>query len=212
MAIPAQCARISLIGTSPLGEIFDTSFWVGALIADQAEANAAASTVAGLIASTTLDDAIKAIITADTKYTEVRVYAYPTGGPNATAIGAAPVNLTGTAPTGQSLPLQVSLVATLQTDFAGRSFRGRMYFPAHGALMGTNHLFAPQVAQNLALALGPFLTGVNAVLYPVCIVSQTLSTKTPVTQVKVDNKPDIQRRRANRAVASAVQLASVTGP
>lgn len=211
MPIPTQSARVALIGSRTDGEIFETGFWLNGVIADNAEANAAAAVIAAAFTTAGVDDAVAPLIDNTTHYDEVRVYGYPTGGPSSPAIGSAALAVTGTG-SSSGLPLQTCAVLTLRTGFAGRSFRGRMYLPALGTTLATGHLLNTGQVTACCNAFADLFTLLNTTAGIVSVVSQTLGVKTPVTEVTVDNRPDIQRRRANQQPSVTVATATVTVP
>jgi hypothetical protein len=211
MAIPDGVTRFSFVGTGPSGEVFDTSFWVfGVIASSSVEANDQAALVrqhqeAGLGA------VLRPMVGTDYTYTEVRAYAYPTGGPAATYVGAAAI--AGGAGTGVNEgTLQTAMVVTLNTGFAGRSKRGRMYLPHNtGNLIG--HRFDTTQVTNVANEMADFFSAINADtdLGDVIVLSQIgTGSFEEVDSIKVDNRPDVQRRRASQFAASFTQLADVT--
>ena len=212
MAIVAGVNRLSIVGTGPSGEIFDTSFWVeGPVVASNTQANALAEAAAThFIASARA--ALLNLIYSDYVYRSIRAYCYPSGGPAASFIGEHSIgDAPGTA-SSPSLPLQTAMVASLRTGSAGRRHRGRMYLPASGAPI-TNHQFQSTNVNNVSAGMAAFFTALNAdvVGATVHIVSQVGGgAVTPVTAVIVDAKPDIQRRRADKLVAASTTSTDVT--
>lgn len=200
MPIPANVARISLTGTLIQGEQFDTSFWVaGGVPANQADANDLAEQVAAIPSLTTIGaGGPRTMLDVTSAYTEVRVYSYPTGGPSASFIGTAAID-PGTGVSAEaSLPLQCCIVASLRTGFAGRSRRGRMYFPVT-ALSLVSHQMSEADLDAFAGVMKSIFDAVNAFTDPalvVSVVSQTLGDHSPVATVTADSRIDIQRRRA----------------
>jgi len=212
MSIPADISRVSLVGTMSGGEIFDTSFWCsGSAPSSPTLANAFAAEIASLLNGSAALTAMKALIESDCTYQQVKVYGYPSGGPNAEAIGVAAI--TGGTGTGSTPhPLQTCLVATLITNFVGRLFRGRLYLPANGAAF-SNPFFSSTVAANISTSLAAFFTAINAngvVPTTVVVMSQAATADHVVTAVRTDTKPDIQRRRANRLAGAIVTTTAVT--
>lgn len=123
----------------------------------------------------------------------------------ATALGSTTV--TGWGGTGAAMrgPLQECLVATLRTAQAGKSFRGRQYFPAHTmAMTASNALLDNAYATNLHLLasnMGPeaaqaIAGSLNISTLEWAVYSPTLDIVTVIDHVTVDNKADTQRRRA----------------
>lgn len=211
MAIPAGVNRISLIGTQPHGEQFDTSFWLASQnVTSAAEANALAANVAGHLESEGLN--LKAMLMNGAAYTSVRAYCYPQGGPAAQYVGTADVTgMTGTSSV--SLPLQTCAVASLHTGLSGRSYRGRMYLPLTGAALQNGYIKSDALDEYGA-AIHAFLQAENddesAQSGIVVIVSQTRTLYTPVTAVTMDDKPDVQRRRAASAAAGNTYSGDIT--
>lgn len=147
---------------------------------------------------------------------KVTLYAYDTLPGNATELGVFAV--TGWTGTGASArgPLQTAVCCTLLTATAGASFRGRQYFPGH-ALPAVNiatGLFASgdidtyaSCASNMGVeAQGAINTSLGLANGTWCIYSPKRGVMTPVTQCKVDNIPDTQRRRAGNLKPTYTKL------
>jgi len=217
MAIPDAMIRVTLTGHLTGGEIFNSSFWVvnnaaeGA-IDTEVRADAYAAAVRDQFQLELLPTLVPRI-TADSAYDEVRIYGYPDGGPIASVIGAASV--TGGTGTGtDELPLQCATVASLRSDFSGRSRRGRMYLPMTAGLLGVDHQFTNVAAQAIADDTAAFLSAVNAIprTFNVVVLSQLgTGSVVPVTEIVVDTRVDTQRRRAQDQAVTAITSASVSG-
>lgn len=211
MAIPPDCARISLIGHQTTGELFDTSFWIAGtnVPTSNADANALAETVSAGLGGDTLTS-IAALLNPDSGYDQVRVYSYPTGGPSASYIGAATIG-SGVGTATATAALQQAMCITLRTAQAGRSHRGRMYLPADGVALTTGHLFSFGLTTDVVDKMASFFSYINTLSASnnVQVVSQTLTTATEVTTVTADQRPDIQRRRANRQTGGTIASADV---
>jgi hypothetical protein len=94
------------------------------------------------------------------------------------------------------------MVATMLTGQSGRSFRGRMYCPATNLGLTAGLIASGQVdavATGLVDAIDAVRTDTT---WRPMVVSITQSVMTEIIQVRVDDKPDIQRRRANKLVPS----------
>lgn len=121
---------------------------------------------------------------------------------------AAEVALPSPAPgTGSATkPFQTSLVSSLLTGRPGRSYRGRLYWPALGAIISASDLRLSDVnAQSYCTAVGQFLTAVQNAApagtgVTLGVVSQTLSTRSAVTRIEVGDVLDVQRRRRDSLV------------
>lgn len=100
------------------------------------------------------------------------------------------------------LPFEVSWVISLRTDEAGRSARGRCYFPATGMTVANSGLFSAPAPQDFADAFGYLLSDVAAAhsdpTAQIQVYSRTLDRMLPVSRVLVDSTPDTQRRRGNK--------------
>lgn len=100
-----------------------------------------------------------------------------------------------------SKPFQTAVVSSLLTGRPGRSYRGRLYWPALGAVISTSDLRLSDVnAQAICTAVGQFLTAVADAApagtdMALAVVSQTLSSRSAVTQIQVGDVLDVQRRR-----------------
>ena len=206
MSIPAGVSRVALVGTAPSGEIFNTGFWINGA----AESNDEASTVAGKIVTefASHQTNLLKLIRPDAAYTNVRVYSYPAGGPHAEFVGSAPIVGGAGTSANQALPLQVCVVASLLTQAAGRSGRGRMYLPASAAAMTTTHQLDHTLCTNVASDLAAFFAGVNdeEVGQPSVVSQKGAGAIGPIGTVRIDTRFDIQRRRANKQAAEFSQL------
>lgn len=200
MSIPSGHARISLTGTLPSNEVFDTSFWVLGYGGSLASLQTLADDIAALITATDAFQYTLGLLDTGSQYATLRAYGYESAGGKATYVAESDLSLSGTT-SALHCPLQTCVVVSLRTTLAGRSYRGRMYLPATAAILNQFALITEQGV--LATEWAGLLSGVNALTLSgggnptVSVVSQTLTTSTPVSSVKVGNRPDVQRRRAN---------------
>lgn len=112
---------------------------------------------------------------------------------------------------GVSKPLQACAVISLRSTVPGASNRGRLYWPALGAIIGTTtaRLTAPTVSAA-ASAAATYLDEINSTLmeylYPdpspltswLAVVSPTTGVKRRITRVEVGDILDVQRRRRDK--------------
>jgi len=211
VSIPGTTIKFSLIGHALGGEEFVTSFWMaGEGISTTPLANAAASTVKDAFV-THLMTFTKGWLATSSGWDQVRAYCYPGGGPHAFVIGYSDIaGGAGTSGTG-SMMEQCCVVSTLNTGFAGRNQRGRMYWPANNIALNL-HQWATGSADQLAEGLAAMFTDLNqnAGLGKVAVVSQLgAGAYTYVTQIRVDTKPDIQRRRSLSLSAAGISTVDV---
>lgn len=210
MSIPAGCTKVSIIGTMEGADVFDTGFFMeGLTIASAADANTAAASMASIFDSVAGKSYLLGLMAVGTNITEFRVYHY-TGGPTATFVGS---HLQAEAGQGTAqLPAQVAVVATTLTGFSGRSNRGRMYWPADGADLSGGHQLPAALVGHVAGTVAEYFHDIK-VAYPgitgPCVVSQTNTSYKAITSVKVDSKPDIQRRRANKVTPITTAVSAV---
>lgn len=193
MARPAGVSRVVLSGHLAGGEIFQTGFYIAGAPVDQATTQGIADGFASnWVASA--GDAARSILAGSSGYDKVTVYSYVAAGPApASFVGEAALVGVGTG--GGQLPNQIALVATLLTGAAGRRNRGRMYLPANGMPL-TGHQALLSLATSVA-------TGMVAIFSQfddagVVVVSGVAGTARRVTSVRVDTRPDVQRRRAGK--------------
>lgn len=209
MTIPELTTRVQVRGHFPAGEIFEWGYWLGGAPTDQDEANNLAD-----LQKTLFDSSLKTLllghINADSGYDEIRVYAYPSGGPTASFVGQSTLNYAGTGSTTSNNALQIALVVTLLTGEAGRRKRGRLYLPYHLTSALTNHQLSVGTVPTIATAFADFCGGQN-VGQQVSVVSQVgAGQQTPVTAVKVDSKLDTQRRRSKKQTPQQSSTVAVT--
>lgn len=112
---------------------------------------------------------------------------------SAFGVGALP---TGNA-AGFSLPYEVALAVTLQTEKRGPSGRGRIYLPPLSATnLTTGGRLDPAWAQTVTLGLGDFIEQVtDASGHVPVVVSRRRIVLTEVTSLNCGSVPDSQRRR-----------------
>jgi hypothetical protein len=84
--------------------------------------------------------------------------------------------------------------------------------PANGVILSAGHVFSTTQASQIATSVAPFFTAINggSVSGSVQVWSPTRGVMTDVIQCTVDQKPDIQRRRANKQSTGTTFAANVT--
>lgn len=142
---------------------------------------------------------LKFLMSTDCVLRECTMYAYDASGP-AVAVGSSDgANIAGSGTA--TKPYQTACVISLRTALAGASRRGRLYWPALGASISGNRLQSPTdeatVAGNWRDFMEDVITnwGLTALGLRPVVVSETLATVTPVTNVLVGDVLDTQRRR-----------------
>lgn len=149
----------------------------------------------------------------------LRGYWYSSAGGPATSVGdyAPAGGSTGTGTTRQ--PPLASIVMSLQTGRAGRSYRGRMYMPISGcpALASNGEVPTAQV-DALATATQNHFNACNAIDWSgswlksgtIVVASDTKGVSTPVTSVEIDSIVDTQHRRSNDFSATYRKEVAIT--
>lgn len=206
-----QTARIVIQGTTRSQEIWETGFWLENVgVASQSDAQDLMDTI-GPLFDTDLKGIVKSMLPDNGAVTNLRGYFYVTAGPNSTYIADYPVT-SGTGTGTHNLPEQVCMVATLLTGVAGRRNRGRMYFPAYGCQIAADNQFASGLEAALSDAVAEFFGNVNNITGnpTVVVYSAAGSAARPVSTIRVDSKPDIQRRRVNKEPATSTASSDVT--
>jgi hypothetical protein len=211
MSIPAGLIKCVIYGDYANTDIWETGFWVsGALVSSQSDLDTLATAIQGCLFTSGLRTTVLGMLTSNDSMNGMRAYYY-NGGPTALYVSDVPDVRVGTG--AGNLPYQTAQVVTTLTGAAGRTARGRMYWPAHGAgFAGSTPFWDNGECGALAAGVAAFFIAVNALaggLLNVVVVSQTRSSSRAVTQVRVDNKPDIQRRRANKVVPTFTTTVAV---
>lgn len=117
------------------------------------------------------------------------------------AMHEADVNSPGTG-TGDLLVRAASVVVTMRTNLAGRSFRGRSYVPGFNeAQNGADGTIAPAASAAAAAWISGIRTAATARGHTLAVASPKLGLSTPVTsQLVRDNVWDVQRRRGYNGI------------
>lgn len=171
----------------------------GAILAPTDVQTWATTAAAVLTGGETRYPAVTAIMGANVNATKVTTYGYGPSGP-AVATGLADLSWLGAGTI--RTPFSTSMCVTKRTSFAGRSYRGRMYWPALAANVNSDGTFArtQAVVDDFALMFEDLAaTGGPDTLIPV-VHSATANVVTAVTSVAVGSVLDTQRRRRENVV------------
>lgn len=195
----------------PSGDIAQSSVWAlytGAPTAPQALA---------VFSGTFLDEVwpsaaggIKTYYEAATVFTQLQTRTVNPVSGQVISTSSQSVTRAGTG-SGNPLPAEVAVVASLRTLLAGASFRGRLYLPAMrtGIVTSTGLIDATTVtavatavaAGFAALAADTTYGGTSGVVY-----SRKTGAQTPIESVDVGNVWDAQRRRRNSIAESRTSI------
>lgn len=134
----------------------------------------------------------------------LQAYSYVNGHSPAAAQAIKGVSHAGSGSTTMP-PLQIAVVCSLRTGHAGRSYRGRQYWPGGFAMVQTVNA---KLTNDQCDAYGSTAAEWGAIMKEGAqtslsnndiywgVFSRTRDVVTPVADVLVDNVPDVQRRRA----------------
>lgn len=142
---------------------------------------------------------ITAIMGANVNVTQVKVYEYGSSGP-AIAVGEAPCLWLGANTI--RVPFSSAVCVTKRTALAGRSYRGRLYWPALAATMNSNGSFnATQALTDDFAELLTQLGNTDGVEFAKpAVTSQAQGDVTVVTALRVGNVLDSQQGRRDNLV------------
>lgn len=145
-------------------------------------------------------------LSASGSYASSRAYYRQANNPHAVYSSETKSSLVGS--NTASSPNQVAIVHSLLTARAGRSNRGRCYWPwlaSTGSLTSTN-------VTNLATEMAAFITAMNTHAttdFGVAIAASVGRGGTSITKVRVDDVCDTQRRRRDKQFAVNIATATV---
>lgn len=210
---PDNITKIVLEGSLGQNEVFATGWWVRAAIPpDTASLQASTDLLRTFMqtGSTGPLATLASLIDAGARYNGIRTYFYPSGASQALFQAYSPfTSLYQGSGTG-SLPLQTALVATLRSATLGRRSRGRMYLPCTAQPL-TGHQVALTQLQSLTAALKAtfnYAQGAGGLGFAT-VVSFTGHATHDVTQITMDSRTDVQRRRAGKETITATASQTV---
>lgn len=197
MAIPAHVGRIIMRGHLYGGDEWETGWWgSGAMFDTDSGCQEVADGVKARLLTSAVEDVLRALWSASTGMDSIWVYGYPAGGPKSGAMATASIT-TYTGVGSNQLPNQMALVATTETGRPGRSYRGRMFWPATGVSLQNGQVLDGTCA-NLAQATATLLEPVSGDTGGPVVLSSKLGTTRAISAIRVDSRMDIQRRRAQQ--------------
>lgn len=140
-----------------------------------------------------------ALTTADVAMTEVTTASLNEATDKQISRLADDVNLPGVA-TGQSLPPQVALGVSWQTNLATRAGRGRIYLPPIAVSFVFGERANMTSVNGVVAGINAFWAALNTAGLQLVIRGKTSHVSTPVTRGNVGNVFDTQRRRRSKLV------------
>lgn len=195
---------VRIQGAMPGGEVWSVNprFYSAASgpVIDYEELLMWANEVGDIVTNLPENGSLKQFLSSVASITSVRVESISPSGTLVQAAEWVPsIGVTGTGLGNK--PFQTAVVASLLTGRPGRSFRGRLYWPAlNVTLSGTTLRLSAGQGQAFANAMAEFLTDISAASpadpsLTLSVVSQTLNVATPVNLISVGDVLDVQRRR-----------------
>lgn len=213
--MPVAHNVVRILGSLPGGEVWSVNPKYGpgpsGLKTSYEDLLAWANGIVGLNSGSILTAGLRTLLSQAGAVTAIRCEYRSAAGTlvqAAEAVPVSPVVGTGSA----SKPFQTSLVSSLLTGRPGRSYRGRLFWPALGAAIGANDLRVSDAnLQAHTAAISTFLEQVASIGEPendavLSVVSDTLSVVTPVTQISCGDVLDVQRRRRDSLIEGRVTV------
>lgn len=207
MVIPYNKVRIS--GTMPGGEVWSINpafgNQAGLAVDDFEDLQDWADRLADDTLLPLFRDSFIETMSSAVRITQIRTEYYDATGKLADVAETA-LNPARTSPNTPNKPFQSAIAMSLRTARPGRSFRGRLYWPALNAELNAASLrLAPALTQALAEDCVQMLNQIAAesqlgLAYVPVVVSQTLGINSPITRVEVGDILDTQRRRRDAVV------------
>lgn len=213
MPVAHNVVRIS--GSLPGGEVWSVNPKYGpgpeGLKTSYEDLLAWAEGIVGLNDGNILPAGLRSILSSAAAITSIRCEYRDASGNLAQAAEAVPTSpVPGTL--SATKPYQTSLVSSLLTGRPGRSYRGRLYWPALSLSIGTADLrVADSVLATVTAAINTALSQIATIGAPendlvLSVVSETLSVVTPVTQISCGDVLDVQRRRRDSLLEGRVTV------
>lgn len=206
-------ARNRLVISGSLGpggiEQWSTGFTFGAdnppqlIITPSALAEWAEDSMTVLRAVSTGATELRSLLSSSGTIDRVTAYYYDVSGPAVNVGASSSAQILGTS--SPTHPPQVALVCSLLTGLAGRSRRGRAYWPALNGTISSTLMMSTATALQAAEAFEEVLGAIQLAAFPsgdtgLVVHSSTLDLVTPVTQLSVGTALDTQRRRRDSLV------------
>lgn len=217
--MPVAHNVVRILGSLPGGEVWSVNPKYGpgpgGLKTSYEDLLAWANGIVGLNSGTILTAGLRTLLSLSGAVTAIRCEYRSAAGTlvqAAEAVPVSPVSGSGSA----TKPFQTSLVSSLLTGRPGRSYRGRLFWPALGAPIGSSDLRVSDTnLQTFTAAISTFLEQVASIGEPendavLSVVSDTLSVITPVTQISCGDVLDVQRRRRDSLIEGRVTVAYPT--
>lgn len=207
---------VTVKGTAPQGEVWSSGFAVGdaagAVTDDVAELQEWCTAVAALWSDANTNEwsaTLANMLAAGWAISSLRIDARASA-TETTAAAEAAISIPGSLPSGV-LPRQTAVVASLRTARVGRSYRGRMYWPAPSAALEADTLrFSTQYCTDFGNAISDMFSATTAAApteaaFPM-VWSRKTNTVEAVTLIEVGDVPDTQRRRRDRLTEARVAI------
>lgn len=163
---------------------------------------------------------MRTLMAPEQHWDTLRVYHYENDNLAASYVASSGVTAPGRTGTGTGRGvLQACCVVTLNTARSGASYRGRLFLPAAGAVLDTDHQFT---AADLLNATAGVSGVIRAIARPsgnaqgsngyASVYSPTKHVVTHITSCRSDSRADIQRSRADDQVPARSHTEPVSQP
>lgn len=209
----ADLLRVTIKGTMPSGEEWSINpvYSIGGDLGTPVSSTQA-NTIAVAIAAVAVPTGLLNVLNSSCQVTGARVEARTVGG-TLESLGEAVKASATSGASSTALPFQSSLVISLRTATAGASGRGRAYWPATGAPLGTGTLrLLPATATSALAGAKTYLSGIQAAIdvtldgVALAVWSRKNSDLYVVNQLQMGDIVDTQRRRRDQTVETYSSL------
>lgn len=209
----ADVLRVSIKGVLPGGEEWSINpvYSIGGDFGTPVSSTQA-STIAIAIAAVAVPTGLLALMSSSTSVIGCRVEAREFDG-TLESQGEASKGVPTNGSSAQANPFQTSAVVSLRTALAGASGRGRLYWPATGAVIDSPTLRPPTATITSALSgAKTYLSGIQAAIdvtldgVALAVWSRKLLDATVVSSIQMGDVLDVQRRRRDQLVETYQSL------
>lgn len=216
MAFPSgDYVHVVMGGVTSGGESWSVGSWQAVTGLTALPTPAQLSTLAGhiLTAANTFWTTLKASCSNAIDFRQVTVSFYRAGTLQLSAL-AVQTPVVGSVAAG--MPAFVSRCISLLTNQTGKSYRGRTYIPYNGVATTSGTTLWASDATTLA-AFKTYLLAITSNILadlsgttagPV-VISEARAVSTPITSLRMDNRPDTQRGRIFKVLPTVINTATI---
>lgn len=215
--LPTEFHHIVISGTLPGGEVWAAGWWnleaehAGGW--DQASWDARVDQLRTAMETPnggqqSLNQAVRALMSASTKWTTVTAYLYEGTLLNASFVGQSAVTAALQAGQGTVVHPHQTAACISWTAGAGASRRGRTYLPCNGAVLTADGHISSGLVDGIPQGMQSFYTSLAVPAIVPVVVSRKLQAANTCSELHFNDVPDVIRRRVDHLpVAHSASLA-----